>query len=399
MSATGTNFDRLREQLPEIQATLGRLGLGGWLLYDLRARNTVAGRMLGIGEQSRRYFVLIPASGTPVALTHGIEQGPWREWPWEKRVYVSWRSLDEHLSTTLSGRGRVAMEISQRDAVPVCDLVPDGVIDLVRGAGVDVVSSGDLISLFYSRWSDRQLEGHRRAADALREVAMVTFEGLAADVAAGRAPNEVEVRQRVIAGLNQRGFPIADSIAANGVNAANPHYEPVDGGATFRKGDVVLIDLWCKESEDAVYADQTYMAVLADRVPDRAAELFAIVCGARDAAVELLQRAWKEGRELKGYEVDDAARAVTEKAGYGKYFIHRTGHSIDTATHGMGPNIDNLETHETRVLLPGTGFSIEPGIYIPGEIGMRSEINVFMGASGPEVTPSTLQHGMATFPV
>jgi Xaa-Pro aminopeptidase len=303
------------------------------------------------------------------------------------------------MRSALAGRRRIAMELSLRDAVPVCDLVPAGVAELVRSAGVDVVSSGDLITLFYSRWSAAQLDSHLRAAAALAEGAQLAFELLARDVTAGRAPSEVEVRERLIKDLNARGFPVADCIAATGLNAANPHYEPVDGGARFARGDVVLIDLWCKESDAAVYADQTWMACLAPRVPERAASLFAIVCAARDAAVQFLKEQWSAGNEIQGHQVDDVARAVITKAGYGDYFIHRTGHSIDIATHGMGPNIDNLETHETRVLLPGVGFSIEPGIYIPGEIGLRSEINVYIGEAGPEVTPSRLQHQMTTFPV
>jgi len=399
MIAPGSSFTTIREQLSAIQEALRAQGLDGWLLYDLRARNVIASRLLGLGELSRRYFVLIPAQGEPFALTHGIEQGPWRQWPWKKTVYVSWRSLDDAMQAALAGRRRVAMELSARDAVPVCDLVPAGVAELVRAAGVDVVSSGDLITLFYSRWSAEQLDAHRRAAVALAAGAQQAFEQLARDVAAGRAPSEGVVRERLIEDLHHRGFAVADCIAATGLNAANPHYEPVDGGARFARGDIVLIDLWCKESDDAVWADQTWMACLAERVPERAESLFATVCAARDAAIRFLKDEWASGRSIQGHQVDDVARAVITKAGYGDYFIHRTGHSIDIATHGMGPNIDNLETHETRVLLPGVGFSIEPGIYIPGEIGLRSEINVYIGESGPEVTPSRLQHAMATFPV
>lgn len=399
MTAPGTTFGTIREQLPAIQAALEQQGLDGWLLYDLRARNIIAGRLLGLGEQSRRYFVLIPAQGEPFAITHGIEQGPWRSWPWQKTVYVSWRSLDEAMKTVLAGRRRIAMEISPRDAVPVCDLVPAGVVELVRSAGVEVVSSGDLITLFYSRWTGEQLASHHRAAAALADVAESMFRRLASDLAAGRTVTEMDVRERTGAELNRRGFAVADAIAATGLNAANPHYDPVGRGATFAPGDIVLLDLWCKETDDAVYADQTWMACLAPKVPERAASLFRIVCAARDAAVKFLQDAWKAGRQIQGYEVDDVARDVIARAGYGDYFIHRTGHSIDIATHGMGPNIDNLETHETRVFLPGVGFSIEPGIYISGEIGMRSEINVYIGESGPEVTPGRLQHEIFTFPV
>lgn len=388
-------FARVKAQLPAIQAALAERGLDGWLLYDLRARNSVAGNLLGLGEMSRRYFVLIPAQGEPHAITHGIEQIPWRTWPWRSTVYSAWDVLDQALKALLTGMRRIAMEISIRDAVPIVDMVPAGVAEMVRAHGVEIVSSGDLITRFHSRWTDEQRAGHGRAANVLADVAESTFQRLAADVAAGRAPREEEVRQRVVAELTARGCGVgADSIAARGVNAADPHYETVNGGDTFQRGDVVLLDLWAKETDDGVYADQTWMACLGP-VPERAAALFSVVCETRDACVEFLRRTWADGRMVQGYEVDDVARAVMRRYGHDRHFIHRTGHSIDGATHGMGPNIDNFETHETRALIEGVGFSIEPGIYIPGEIGMRSEINVYIGVQGPEVTPDRRQQAMA----
>lgn len=227
----------------------------------------------------------------------------------------------------------------------------------------------------------------------------MTFEGIASDLGSGRTVTEGIVTDRVNAELAKRGFGVgAGCIVATSLNAANPHYEPLGGGATFKPGDVILLDLWSKESEEAVYADQTWMACMGAQVPARAAELFGCVCRARDAAITFLGEAWAAGRELQGFEVDDVTRDVIRKAGFGEWFIHRTGHSIDTAIHGMGPNIDNLETHETRTLIPGVGFSIEPDIYIGGEIGVRTEVDVFMGPSGPEVTPSRIQSAMAAFP-
>lgn len=396
----GSGFALLKEQLPAIQKELLAQGLDGWLLYNLRVRNGVAASLLELGEMSRRYFVLIPAQGEPHALTHGIEQIPWETWPWGRSKYVAWQVLDSEMKSLLGGRRRLAMEISDRDAVPIVDLVPSGVIEMIRGHGVDVVTSGDLITKFYSRWTPAQVESHYKAANVLVGAVNAAFERLAGEIAAGRNPLEEDVRQWVVADLSARGTGVgADSIAARGVNAANPHYETTNGGEAFRKGDAVLIDLWAKESEDAVFADQTWMAYLGNEVPARTAELFAIVCQARDAAVAFVKTAWKEGRTIQGYEVDDAARAVIDTAGYGEYFIHRTGHSIDRATHGMGPNMDNLETHETRTLLEGVGFSIEPGIYIPGEIGLRTEINVYIGPNGPDVTPGEPQRAMRALPM
>lgn len=390
-----SDFARLRTQLPAIQQAIRAAGLDGWLLYDLHARNDVAARLLGLGDLSRRYFVLLPAEGEPRALTHGIEQMPWAEWPYARDRYSGWQELHERLPELLNGVGRLAIETSALDAVPAIDLVPAGVIELIRAQGVDTVSSGDLVSQFYSRWTAAQRAAHQRASAILAQTAHTCLERLARAVRDGGQPTEGDLRTWVLGEIAERGLRAgADTITANGVNAANPHYELHGAGATFRRGDVVLLDLWAKEDDDAVFADQTWMAYLGSAVPPRAADVFDAVRDARDAAVQFLVDAAAAGRSVQGYEVDDAARAVIRARGFGDHFIHRTGHSIDRATHGMGPNIDNYETHETRRLVTGVGFSIEPGIYIPGEIGVRSEINVYMSADGPEVTTPGPQSSM-----
>ncbi len=394
---TVSDFSRLERLLPDIQHALGEHGLDGWLLYDLHARNTAAVTLLGLGDLSRRYFVLIPRSGRPVAVTHGIEEMPWANWRWDRHSYVAWPELDDVLRTLLKGRGRIAMEFSERDAVPAVDLVPAGVVELVRSTGVTVVSSGDLLTRFYARWSEEDVASHRRASKVLAAVADEVFDRIAARVAAGDSVTEGEAMAWVREELFARGCAAgADCIVAIGANAANPHYGPINGGARLEPGQVVLLDLWAKETDDSVYADQTWMAYLGEAVPDRAARLFAIIRDARDAAVAFLLRAWADGRSVTGGEVDDVARGLVTDRGYGAFFIHRTGHSIDRATHGMGPNIDNLETRELRRLVPGIGFSIEPGIYIPDDIGLRTEINVYIGKDGPEVTTPRLQSEMRT---
>lgn len=396
----GAAFGRLRALLPEIQEALVELGLDGWLLYDLRGRNLVTSGLSGLGVLSRRYFIWIPAKGEPVAIIHGIETGPWAGWPWAERRYVAWRELDAVLAEVLAGAERVAMEVMPRDAVPVVDLVPVGVVELVESAGPEVVSSGELITRFYSRWSPEGLESHLRAAETLAGVAREALEWLAAEVRADRAPTEAGLRARVLELLAERGCGAgADCHAANGINAADPHYAPVGEGATFRAGDVVLLDLWAKEADHLIYADQTWMAYLGERAPERVEEVWAAVRDARDAAVEFLRERWKEGKPVQGFEVDDVSRAVIEERGFGAAFIHRTGHSIDVSTHGMGPNLDNLETQELRHLIPGVGFSIEPGIYLPGELGVRSEINVYIGPEGPVVTPREIQAELWLLPV
>lgn len=388
-------FSRVRAEIDGMQAAIRAAGLDGWLLYDLHARNDVAARLIGLGDMSRRFFVLIPAEGEPTAVIHGIEQAPWDEWPWRRRVYVGWQELATALHETLQGSTRVAMEYSPDAAVPAIDLVSAGIVELVRSTGVEVVSSGDLVTRFYSCWTPEQLQSHYTTSAGLAQIAEATFTRLAQAVDAGERINEVQMRDWVLADMTAHGIAVGgDAITATGVSAADPHYSPQDGGAVFRPGDVVLLDLWSKQSEDMVYADQTWMAFLGAAVPERAATLFAVIRDARDAAVEFLQSRWKDGRPIEGREVDDVARKVVTTAAQGAYFIHRTGHSIDRSTHGMGPNIDNLETNDTRQLMPGVGFSIEPGIYIPGEIGLRTEINVYVSDQGPEVTTPRPQNAI-----
>lgn len=380
-------FRRIRESLPEIREAVGELGLDGWLLYDLHARNGVAARLLEVGDLTRRYFVWLPAAGEPVALVHGIELAPWAAWPWRQVTYVGWRELEAGLRAVLAGARRVAMEVSTLDAVPALDLVPAGVVELARSAGAEVVSSADLVTRFHSRWTADGLASHRRAASVLARVAASAFDAVAEHLARGEEPMEGWLRERVLAELAGSGLKVgADAIAAAGPNSANPHYFPEGAGAPIRPGDVLLLDLWGKESEAAVYADQTWMAFAGSAAPERVVSVWAAVREARDAAVEALRRAWREGRTLQGFEVDDVARGTLARHGLAAAFIHRTGHSIDVDLHGTGPNIDNLETRETRRLIPGIGFSIEPGAYLAGEFGVRSEIDVYMGESGPEVT-------------
>lgn len=386
------SFERLAAELPRIQLALAELRLDGWLLYDLHARNGVAAGLLGRGDLTRRTFVLIPAVGEPTAIIHGIEETPWAEWRWRRHTYVGWRELAESLRATLAGCEVVAMEISPGDAVPPIDLVPAGVVELVSGSGVRVTSSGELITRFHSRWTQAGLAAHRRASNVLREVAGEAFAHAAAMVDRGDRMTEEALRDRVIDQLAARGCGVgAGSIVGTGANSADPHYEPGRDSAVLRRDDVLLIDLWAKEAEDAIYADQTWMGYLGARVPDRVAQVWSVVCEARDAAVDFVRTKAQAGEPVAGFEVDDVTRGVISGHGYGAAFIHRTGHSLDQDTHGMGPNIDNLETKEVRLLTEGVGFTIEPGIYLRGQFGVRSEINVYMDAGGPEVTTPTPQ--------
>jgi Xaa-Pro dipeptidase len=395
-AAAAPPFGRIQADLDAIREQLRSDRLDGWLLYGLRMRNPVASALLEQGDVSRRYFVYLPAEGEPTAIIHGIEVAPWHGWPWQRRVYGHWSELEEALGAVLGGSSRVAMEYSALDAVPMLDLVPAGVVELVRWHGTEVVSSGDLVTRFYSRWTAEDLASHERSAKVLAETAAAAFDWLAARVGGGEATTEGAFHDYVIGQLQARGAGEgADCIGATGRNAADPHYHPSGEGARFERGDLVLLDLWARENEQGIFADQTWMGYLGAEVPAREAELFAAIRDGREAAVRYLEEAWAAGRPVQGAEVDDATRGVLRARNLAQYFIHRTGHSIDRNTHGAGPNIDNHETREMRLLVPGIGFSIEPGIYIADDIGMRTEINMYIGEQGPVVTTPNRQSSIA----
>lgn len=382
------------ESLPALQSALERAELDGWLLYDFHGLNPVAVGMLELpGMTTRRFFVYIPRSGSPAAITHAIEQGPWAGWPakWAKEKYSSWRSLEALLSRLVKGK-RVAMEYSPGDAVPYLDRIPAGVIEMVRSAGATVVSSAELVSAFYAVWSDDQRSSHERASRAVSTIAQEAIR-LAGSRAGSASPMTEFALQSWIkerfeaAGLETDHGPIV----AIGPNAANPHYEPTSqGSATINRGDILLVDLWARE-KNGVFADQTWMGSLG-APSERDNIIWLAVRDARDAAISLLRQRISAHKPVRGGEVDDAARAVITSRGYGEFFIHRTGHSIDPRDlHGSGPHIDNLETREERILIQGVGFSLEPGIYLDGDVGMRSEVNGFIGAAGLLITPSDYQ--------
>jgi Xaa-Pro aminopeptidase len=387
------------ETLPTLQRFIADAGIDGWLLYDFHGANPIAGGLLRLeGMVTRRVFALVPRQGTPIALTHAIEQGPWRRWPdgWGREQYSSWRALESQLARMVRGK-RVAMEYSPGDAVPYLDRVPGGVLEMVRAAGAEVVSSAELVTRFYAVWSGAQLASHRRSAEAIAGIARGAMEHAARRADAGDPIDEYALQQWLLARFAEVEL-VADHppIVAAGPNAANPHYEPTpERASTIRRGDVILIDLWAREEREEAapgpYADQTWMASLGD--PDaEAVRVWEAVRDARDAAIALLRERVAAGAPVRGGEVDDAARAVIAGRGLGDYFTHRTGHSIDPRDlHGAGPHLDNLETREERMLIPGVAFSIEPGIYVPGRVGMRSEVNAFMGDGEVIITPAEYQ--------
>jgi len=384
------------QSLPDFQSALAESGLDGWLLFDFRGTNPIAGGLLRLeGMVSRRVFAWVPRTGTPVAVSHAIEQAQWARWPseWPREVYSSWRTLEETLRRLVGGK-RVAMEYSPGDAVPYVDRVPAGVLDMVREAGATVVSSGELVTRFYAVWTPTQLASHRRAAETIAGIARDAFRraGELADSKSGLT--EYALMQWILERFERAGLETDHGPNVSvGANAANPHYEPsAERSSPIRRGDIVLIDLWAREKAgDGLYADQTWMASLGTPGA-RAAEVWAAVRDARDAAISYLRERVAAGEPVRGGDADDAARAVIDSRGLGRYFTHRTGHSIDARDlHGSGPHLDNLETRDERLLIPGTGFSIEPGVYVPGEIGMRTEVNAYVGEGELIVTPVDYQ--------
>jgi len=378
------------ETLAAVQQSLVAAGVDGWLLYDFRGLNPIPKSLLQLeGLASRRVFGWIPAQGTPVAIEHAIEPGTWTHWPahWERRVYSSWRTLEAEVASLVGGR-TILMEYSPGDAVPVVDRVPAGVLEMVRATGATVRTSADLVSRFFAVWTDAQLASHKRAAEQCARIAKGAMARAGAHVRAGTPIAEHELMQWI-----QGEFAAAGLCTDHGPNvsasenAANPHYEPSpDAPRLLRDGDVLLIDLWATE-RDGIHADQTWMASIGAPSP-KLLTVWTAVRDARDAAITLIQNRIAAGQDIRGAEADDAARTVIVAAGYGQYFTHRTGHSIDVrALHGSGPNLDNLETREERLLIPGVGFSIEPGVYLPGEFGVRSEVNGYIDEHAALITP------------
>lgn len=377
-----------------MQSALRDAGLDGWLLYDFRGINTISRGLVGVeGFVSRRWFVWLPASGTPMAITHVIEQGPWQAWPaaWDNHKYSSWPDLEGAIARCVNGK-RVAMEYSPGDAVPYVDYVPAGVLEMVRAAGATVVPSGDLVTRFLAVWTDAQKAAHRVAAEQLKEIAVEGFRRAGQAAHAGAPITEWELAEWIRGEFKARGLESDHGpIIAATENAANPHYDPSpDSPRHFKVGDLILIDLFAS-APGGMWADQTYMASIGAPSP-RAQQVWTTIRDARDAAIALLRRRLAEGGPVKGGEADDAARAVIVQAGFGQYFTHRTGHSIDASgLHGSGAHLDNLETREERALLDGCGFSIEPGIYIAGDIGMRTEVNAYVDGRDLVVTPAEPQ--------
>lgn len=382
----------MRLDIGAVQQALAADGLDAWLLYDFQGSNPVAYRLAGMGEAghlaTRRWFYLIPRSGEPQALVHAIERYNLDHLPGSKTVYAGRTQLQAALTTLLGGLGRVAMEYSPNCAIPYVSRVDAGTIELVRALGVDVVSSGDLIQQFEARWNDAAIATHRTASEKLYRIKDQAFAEVARRLRDGVATTEYDIQQKMVGWFKDEGL-ISDSAPCVSAqeNAGNPHYlATASVHRVIRKDELVLLDLWGKlDRPESVFADITWIGFTGANIPDRMANAFGAICGARDAAVETVQEAAKAGRDVRGFEADQAARKVLIDAGYEDAILHRTGHSLGENVHGNGAHLDDYETHDERRLLPGSGFTIEPGLYFK-DFGVRTEINMVWTPNGPEVT-------------
>jgi Xaa-Pro dipeptidase len=382
-------------EIAEIQKDLRQAKLDGWLFYDFRGRDPIAQRILALppGMRTRRWFYFVPAKGTPRKLVHKIEAGALAAMPGDTMYYAGQDELRAGLKKSLGRAKKVAMQYSPKNEIPSVAMVDAGTVELVRSLGAKVFSSADLLQKYEACWTKEQLESHLVAGRAIDRIVSEAFKHAADCVRQKKALTEYDLQQWILRKFEEAGIMTEEGpdIAVN-ANASDPHYAPTrEKSSPIREGDLLLLDVWGKQkAASSVYYDITWMGYLGTKVPEKYAEVFRVLREARDRAVNLIVSSVKSGKPLQGWQVDKAARGVVEKAGYGKYFFHRTGHNIGTSVHGNGANMDGLETHDVRRLIPHTCNSVEPGIYLP-EFGMRTEVDVYVDGKEARVTGAVQQ--------
>jgi len=380
----------MKVDISEIQKDLRAAKLDGWLFYDFRGRDPIAHRILELpaGMRTRRWYYFVPSKGKPKKLVHKIEAGALAAVPGDTLYYAGQKELRDNLNKVLGRAKRIAMQYSPKNAIPYVAMVDAGTVELVKSAGPKVISSADLVQKYEACWSEEQLQSHLAAGRAIDRIVREAFKHAATCVKEKRPLTEYDLQQWILQKFEEAGITTDEGpdIGVN-ANASDPHYGPTkEKASSICEGDLLLLDVWGKQkAADSVYYDITWMGYLGATVPEKYAKIFRVLREARDRAVELIQSSVKAGKPLEGWQVDKAARAVVEKAGYGKYFFHRTGHNIGTEVHGNGVNMDGLETHDERHLIPRTCNSVEPGIYLP-EFGMRTEVDVYVDQREARVT-------------
>ncbi|MCP4203452.1 MAG: M24 family metallopeptidase [bacterium] len=390
----------LKDRIPEIQKALAQMGVDGWFFSCFQQSDPVALELLGLtGDHlvTRRCYYLIPAQGEPRRLMHKLEPRMLAHLPGSESHYLTWAEHRQGLEALMAGCTTVAAQYSPNNALPAVSRLDAGTVELLSGLGVGITSSADLVQKFAAVWSDEQLASHRRANTHLHEIVLLAFDLVADTLKGGNEIQEYKVQQFILEQFDKRGmWTESPPIVGANEHSADPHYQPgPDLTTAIKKGDFLLIDLWAKEKPEvsgsgAIYGDITWCGVCRAEPTEREIELWSTAVAARDAGWQLIADNYPSN-VVRGFEVDDATRNVIEAAGFGEWFIHRTGHSIGIQDHGQGANMDNLETHDTRPLEPMTGFSIEPGIYLPGEFGVRTEINVALTPEAAEITGAAPQ--------
>jgi Xaa-Pro dipeptidase len=381
-----------------LQQAIAEEQLDGWLFYDFRRSNPIAHQVLGLPADamySRRWFYFIPAYGQPVSLVSAVEAHVLNSLPGERLIFRTWQEMRAQLQALLQPDLRIAMEYSPLNAIPYISRVDAGTIELVRTCGVEVITSANLVQRFVAQLSVSQIAGHRHASRLLISAKDTLFADLTADLQNNIPLDEYSVQQRFLRLIQQTGLHAEEPpIVAVNQNASNPHYFPtISGSRPLKRGDLVLFDFWAKLPDaDAIYVDYTWMAFIGtrDEIPARQREVFEVVRQARDTGIAFVRASLAAGEAVEGCQVDDVTRAVIVKAGYGDFFVHRTGHNIGIAEHGDGANNDNYETQDSRLLLPSTCCSIEPGIYLP-DFGVRSEVDLLVFEHDAEVTGIPVQ--------
>jgi Xaa-Pro dipeptidase len=375
-----------------VQAFMRDQRIDGWLVYDFRGNNTVFSQLLpGKRSTTRRAVMFIPAVGEPELLLNPLDADQFAKLPYKRTLFVKWQEFHANLERFVAGRGRIAMEYAPGGSMPVSSVVDAGTVEMVRAKGVEVVSSANLVQVSVAVWSEAAVREHMLVQEETTRIMKGAFGVIREKHAAGADVNEYQVQQWIMSRFDAAKLETPDGpIVAVNAHAGNPHFEvSATSPAPIKRGDWILIDLWARRPGDEnIFSDITWVGYAGSSVQEKHRAAFNAVKGARDAAVACVAEAWKQGRTVQGWQVDDAARDVIVKAGFEKFIMHRTGHSLSAGqkVHGMGVNIDNLETHDTREVLPGIGFTVEPGVYTP-EFGVRMEIDVYMDPKkGPVIT-------------
>jgi Xaa-Pro aminopeptidase len=409
------------ERVAAIQTALRDAKLDGWLFYDFRGSDPLAPRILMLGANasgSRRWFYFIPASGEPTKIVHSIERAKLDPLPGKRLIYRGWEEQHARLRETLfpvvAGVSpaterpkapdtaaapakkkplRVAMQYSPMNDIPYVSRVDAGTIELIRSFGAEIVTSAELVQQFEAVWTPAQKQSHVEASDKMHRIILEAFAEIGRNIRADKPMTEYDIQQFIAQRLEEEGMARENGIVAVNANTANPHYFPTrEANLPIKRGDFVLLDIVSKVRQPgAICTDQTWTGYVGDSVPEEFTRIFNIVREARDAATDFVRKNVREGKSIRGAEVDDVSRGVIKRAGYAEQFTHRTGHSIGEEGHGNGVNIDNFETRDSRRITAGIGFSIEPGIYLEGKFGVRSEINVYVAEKDIEVTGQPIQ--------